>query len=88
MIVVRDTSRGRIVLDFTYVDEEGWVVDFVRWNSGARDERSLADAIVEAASVSKDEAEELAQSALQQLHERGGDESEMTRRDWLRPARF
>jgi hypothetical protein len=62
VIVVRDTSRGAIVMSFTYVtrsvglaaavgpvDEQGWAADFVRWNSGAEDGRSLADAIVEAA---------------------------------------
>jgi hypothetical protein len=96
VIVVRDTSQGTIVMSFSYVtrsiglaasigsiDRQGWAADVVSWNSGAQDGRSLADAIVEAVPIPLEEAKELAESTLAQLHERGGDVSDMSRRDWL-----
>ena len=96
MIVVKETSKGRVVLTFTYVSrsigltagvgrvgDQGWVEETVNWSSGASDDGSLANAIAEAASVPNAEAEQLAESALRELHDRGGDKSEMTRRDWL-----
>lgn len=97
MIVVKETSQGRLVLTFAYVTrsigltasigrvgDQGWVEETGSWSSSASDGGSLADAIAAAASVPEAEARQLAESALRELHERGGDKSEMTRREWLR----
>jgi hypothetical protein len=59
------------------------VEEGVKWSSEEPDHRSLADAIVEAVAIPNDEAERLAESALYELHERGRDRSDMTRRDWV-----
>jgi hypothetical protein len=45
------------------LDDQGWEERFVNW-SGAPDEQSLADAIVEAASVPRGEVEQFADTAL------------------------
>jgi hypothetical protein len=85
-ILVRSTSRGLIGLRFWNLpttggvsvsvgtaDDQGWVDEDTRWHSRQKDE-SLADAIVEAASLPRDEAEQLATSALQEWRDRGGEE--------------
>jgi hypothetical protein len=59
------------------------VEEGVSWSSTEPDQRSLAAAIVEAVAIPKDEAERLAESALEELHERGADRSDMRRRDWV-----
>jgi hypothetical protein len=96
VIVIRETSGGTIAMSFTYVtrsigltagigcvDDKGWVDESVKWSSEESGGRSLGDAIGEAVPIPKDEAERLAESALRELHERGGDRSDMTRRDWV-----
>jgi hypothetical protein len=101
VLVIRDTSTGTVVMRFGYisrsiglsvgigrVDNQGWVEEFISWSSESPIGQSLADAIVEAASIPQDEAESLAESALRELHERGGDKSDMTRSDWVKGGAF
>jgi len=82
MLLVRDTSHGRILFDFGppgesaevyLIDREGWTQDAAAWHSRLPDEGSLADVIVRAARLPKDEAERLAGGALAEWRERGAD---------------
>jgi hypothetical protein len=97
MIVVKETSGGTVVLTFSYVSrsigltaevgrvaDQGWVGETVSWSSGDPSEGSLPDAIRKTVSIPRGEAEQVAEGVLRELHDRGGDKSELTRRDWLR----
>ena len=86
MLLIRDTSRGRILFDFGpaagapgesadvyLIDREGWAQDAAMWHSRLPGEGSLADVIVRATQLSEEEAERLAGEALAEWRERGAD---------------
>ena len=86
MLLVRDTSRGRVLFDFGpagglagesaevyLIDREGWAQDAALWHSRLPDEGSLADVIVRATQLPEEEAKRLAGEALAGWRQHGAD---------------
>jgi hypothetical protein len=65
-------GRGNVSVAVGRIDESGWAGEDASWNSGDA-ESTLADAILRAVSIPRDEAQQLGTSAMREWRDRGGE---------------
>ena len=96
MVLVRETSRGRLALRLGYVggrggghsvnvlelDGDGWSSKLGDWSSYRDKQGSLERFLAEEIGLSSDEAGQLAEDAFRGFRDRGGEET-LTRLQWV-----